>query len=246
MTDTRHPGLITPDNAPRLADLNDDAAPYPSEITITCDGHPGWVTAYYLVPADSTQAERFGIARDHLRTRLGWSCDEHGDYCPDCVKARAAAPYETETDRPECPDCGNGCGGHAPETYHVDCGENVTDCTCPNRPTLPTTDQILANLAAIAREAEEPGAPSPITAKLRDDAATFVQRLTDSLPDVDPVTVGRVLVHAADIYGMCVTWDNRQPISDEALVAVWMLGEAGRRLYLGDDHHQNIHDQQEG
>lgn len=140
MTDTRRLGLITPDNAPRLADLNDDTSPYPSQITITCDGCPAVNTNDYLVPADSTKVERFEIAREHLRTNLGWSCDGHGDYCPDCVKARAAAPYETETDHPECPDCGNGCGGHAPETYHVDCGENVADCTCPNRPAFEALD----------------------------------------------------------------------------------------------------------
>lgn len=98
--------------------------------------------------------------------------------------------------------------------------------------TSPTTDQILANLAEISREAKE---FSPIPAKLRDDIATFVERLTDSLPDIDPATIGRTLIHAADVYGMFATWSNQQPISDEALVAVLMLGEVGRRLYLGDD-----------
>lgn len=134
MTDTRHPGLITPDNAPRLADLNDDASPYPSQITITCDGCPVRLTADYLVPAESTSAERFEIARDHLRNNRGWVCDESGDFCNICAAARAVAPYETATDTPECPDCGNGCGGHAPEKYHLDCGANVADCQCPNRP----------------------------------------------------------------------------------------------------------------
>jgi hypothetical protein len=141
-------GLITPDNAPRLADLNDDTAPYPCQITITCDGCPGYCTADFLVPADSTKAERFEIARDHMRTRLGWFCNEAGDYCPNCVKARTAAAYETETDHPECPNCGNGCGGHAPETYHVDCGENVADCTCPNRPAPAGRSLILGEINA--------------------------------------------------------------------------------------------------
>jgi hypothetical protein len=96
----------------------------------------------------------------------------------------------------------------------------------------PTTAEILANLAEIIREAEKVG---PITDRLRDDADTFAQRLADSLPDVDPVIAGRVLVHAADVYGMFATWDNKQPLSDEAFVAVWMLGEAGRRLYCGSE-----------
>lgn len=86
MTDTRHPGLITPDNAPRLADLNDDSTPYPSQITIFCDNCGVEHTADYLVPAGATKAGRLGIARAHLRT-LGWICNLIGDYCPQCVAA---------------------------------------------------------------------------------------------------------------------------------------------------------------
>lgn len=86
MTDTRQPGLITPDNAPRLADLNDDNAPYPSQITVFCDNCGVEHTADYLVPADATKAGRLGIARAHLRT-LGWICNLIGDYCPRCVAA---------------------------------------------------------------------------------------------------------------------------------------------------------------
>ncbi len=88
MTDIRHPGLITPGNAPRLADLDDDTTPYPAQITITCDGCPVIDTADYLVAAESTSAERFEIARQYLRG-AGWVCDENGDSCPDCVKAQA-------------------------------------------------------------------------------------------------------------------------------------------------------------
>jgi len=98
--------------------------------------------------------------------------------------------------------------------------------------TTPTTAQILANLADLNRRA---GVWEPMSDEDRGDAATFVERLTDSLPDVDLVTAGRVLVHAADVYGMFATRDNKQPISDEAFVAVWMLGEAGRRLYCGGE-----------
>jgi hypothetical protein len=79
-------GLITPANMPRLADLDDDTAPYPSQITITCDGCPGWCTADYLVPAASTKTERFEIARGHMRNHLGWFCTENGDYCPECAR----------------------------------------------------------------------------------------------------------------------------------------------------------------
>lgn len=96
MTDTRQPGLITPANAPRLADLNDDTSPYPAQITITCDGCPAVCTEDYLVPADSTKTERFEIARDHLRTRLGWICDEDGDYCPGCSTKSVLAEVQAE------------------------------------------------------------------------------------------------------------------------------------------------------
>jgi len=95
MTDTRHPGLITPDNAPRLTDLNDDSTPYPAQLTITCDFCPGEHTADYLVPAESTSTERFEIAREHLRT-IGWSCDENGDFCPGCAMRPVLAEIQAE------------------------------------------------------------------------------------------------------------------------------------------------------
>lgn len=96
MTDTRHPGLITPDNAPRLADLDDDTTPYPAQLTITCDGCPTLSTEDYLVPADSTSSERFEIAREHLRGTLGWSCTDNGDYCPGCSMVPVLAEVQAE------------------------------------------------------------------------------------------------------------------------------------------------------
>lgn len=95
----------------------------------------------------------------------------------------------------------------------------------------PTTDQILANLAEIRRGAEQ---IVPMPAEARDDIATFAERLTDTLPGVDPAVIGQVLLHGADVYGMYATCDNRRPITTEALIAVVTLGEVGRRLYLGD------------
>jgi hypothetical protein len=39
--------------------------------------------------------------------------------------------YETEDDVPECPNCGEGCGGgHGLQTYHVRCGDLVQICDC--------------------------------------------------------------------------------------------------------------------
>lgn len=107
----------------------------------------------------------------------------------------------------------------------------------------PTTAEILANLADLNRRADD---HAPMEPALRDDIGTFTQRLADSLPDIDPAVAGRVLIHTADIYGMFATWGNRQPLSDEALTAVQVLGEVGQRLYLGDVHNHHNHNQQEG
>lgn len=72
------------DLTPRLADLNDDTAPYPAQVTIFCDDCGTEHTADYLVAAGSHREQRFEIARTHLRT-VGWSCDEDGDLCPACA-----------------------------------------------------------------------------------------------------------------------------------------------------------------
>jgi hypothetical protein len=96
----------------------------------------------------------------------------------------------------------------------------------------PTTDQILANLADLNRRAET---RSPMPDEARDDIATFVQRLTDTLPGINPVTAGQVLLHTADVYGMFATCDNKRPLTPEALIAVRMLSLVGERLYRGDE-----------
>lgn len=105
----------------------------------------------------------------------------------------------------------------------------------------PTTDQILANLARIRRDAEH---AAPMPPEARDDLATFAERLTDTLPDIDPDLIGQVLLHTADVYGMFATADNRRLITTEALIAVVTLGEVGQRLYLGT-HYDATNNQQE-
>jgi hypothetical protein len=106
----------------------------------------------------------------------------------------------------------------------------------------PTTDQILANLADLNRRAES---RNPMPDEAREDIATFVQRLTDTLPGIDPATTGQVLLHTADVYGMWASADNTRPITTEALVTVLMLGEVGRRLYLDDRQDTNTDTNQE-
>ena len=97
----------------------------------------------------------------------------------------------------------------------------------------PTTDQSLANLAKVRRDAKQ---VAPMPDEARDDIATFAERLIDTLPDITPATAGQVLLHTADVYGMFATCDNRRPLTTEALSAGLTLGEVGRRLYLSDDN----------
>ena len=87
MTEQPTYGLITPANMPRLANLDNPDSPYPAQVGLFCDtrGCPTEHVADYLVPADSTAPERHDIAREHLRS-IGWSCDEVGDYCPECAR----------------------------------------------------------------------------------------------------------------------------------------------------------------
>jgi hypothetical protein len=90
-TETRKPmipavGPVTPDNHPRLSDLDNPDALHPAPIGVFCDDCDTEHVADYLVPADSTSAQRFEVARKHLRT-LGWSCIPASDLCPDCAKA---------------------------------------------------------------------------------------------------------------------------------------------------------------
>lgn len=95
MTDTRHPGPITPDNAPRLADLDDDDSLMPTQITMFCDNCGLEHTNDYLVTPDADRVDRYEIAKAHLRT-LGWRCGKVRDFCPECAPAQVLAEVRTE------------------------------------------------------------------------------------------------------------------------------------------------------
>lgn len=79
-------GLVVPNNHPRLSDLDNPDALYPVQIGVFCDDCNTEVLADYLVSDGMTSADRFEVARKHLRT-LGWSCIPASDLCPDCAKA---------------------------------------------------------------------------------------------------------------------------------------------------------------
>lgn len=65
---------------------SDDTGPdalYPTRIGVFCDGCGLVEEGEYLVSDRMDQRERFEIAPKRLRA-IGWSCDEHGDLCPNC------------------------------------------------------------------------------------------------------------------------------------------------------------------
>lgn len=74
---------MTPEEiAAAIRDPNSGAMPV--QIGVCCDDCGSTVERDYLVSETSTKAERFEVAREHLRGE-GWQCDEHGDFCPDCI-----------------------------------------------------------------------------------------------------------------------------------------------------------------
>ncbi len=68
-------------------------------------------------------------AADKLRNPLRCNSDRDVDLALAEWLDETAASYRTETDVPECPNCGEGCAGHSPETYHHTCGSPVP-CAC--------------------------------------------------------------------------------------------------------------------
>lgn len=95
---------------------------------------------------------------------------------------------------------------------------------------IPTTDQILASLTDSRRP--------PVTQNEADDVARSAAFMREQLPDIDPAVVGRVLLHASDVFGAFATRHGRQRIGFEELAAVRLIGGAGQQMYLGDERTQ--------
>lgn len=64
----------------------DDSGVYPAVLGVHCDGCGAVVEHEHIVREDSTRADRFELARAHLR-KHGWSCTPDHDLCPDCTPA---------------------------------------------------------------------------------------------------------------------------------------------------------------
>lgn len=92
----------------------------------------------------------------------------------------------------------------------------------------PITDQILAKLDGTRRTLH--GA-HPTPRPLLDTFDLFANRIADSLPGIDRDTVGQVLLHAGELYFNLATNNDTTAIPVDALAAVRVLTEAGRRLY---------------
>lgn len=60
-----------------------DSGLMPVQVGVFCDGCGTTEEHDYLVREDSTKADRFEVARRHLR-KQGWQCDGQGDFCPSC------------------------------------------------------------------------------------------------------------------------------------------------------------------
>lgn len=80
-------------------------AAYPSLLCVFCDKCDATFEGDFLVAEDWTKPERLECVRTHVREKLGWVCDDRGDFCPNC---RESVPVE--------------CDGSftCPATEHVD------------------------------------------------------------------------------------------------------------------------------
>lgn len=76
------PGLTPEEISAAIRDPNSGAMPV--QIAVYCDGCMRTAIHDYLVRVEATKRERLEAARDHMRRKDGWQCDEHGDFCPAC------------------------------------------------------------------------------------------------------------------------------------------------------------------
>lgn len=86
-----------------------------SDFTLRAGGVPGakgWLTLF------STDAA-------HM---VAW--DPTSGVAVAALLERAAGDYETVWDTPECPNCGEGCGGHDKHEYCARCDNEPSDCPC--------------------------------------------------------------------------------------------------------------------
>lgn len=71
------------------------AAAFACLLGVFCDKCGTTFEGDFLVAEDWTKAQRLGCVRTHVREKLGWACDERGDFCPAC---RPTPNREASTD----------------------------------------------------------------------------------------------------------------------------------------------------
>lgn len=63
------------------------SAAYPRLLGVFCDKCDTTFEGDFLVAEDWTKAQRLDCVRTHVREKLGWACDDRGDFCPACRPA---------------------------------------------------------------------------------------------------------------------------------------------------------------
>ncbi|HET9144113.1 hypothetical protein [Actinophytocola sp.] len=85
----------TPDAAASVAAVVRAAAMnqgemYPCRLGVFCDRCLDTFESDFIVSTEMTPAERLGVVRKHVVKQLGWTCDQRGDYCPNCIPEKLA------------------------------------------------------------------------------------------------------------------------------------------------------------
>jgi len=73
----------------------DEGRLYPCRLGVFCDFCEDTFEADFIVSIEMTQAERLGVVRNHVVKRLGWQCDQQGDFCSKLCRDREILRRQT-------------------------------------------------------------------------------------------------------------------------------------------------------
>jgi len=63
----------------------DEGELYPCRLGVFCDRCEDTFEGDFIVSIQMTPTERLAVVRRHVVERLGWHCDQRGDFCTDCI-----------------------------------------------------------------------------------------------------------------------------------------------------------------
>ncbi|MBN9739539.1 hypothetical protein DMP23_00195 [Amycolatopsis sp. A1MSW2902] len=69
---------------------------YPCRLGVFCDRCGTEWVGDFLVSDEVSSPERLKIVRDHVSGKLGWVCEQSGDFCPACNQRRRADAAEAK------------------------------------------------------------------------------------------------------------------------------------------------------